>query len=139
MEGGEQMRRRKARAAKQRSEAPSAAAAISGASKQRHHLPRQQEHADRIETIRGGKHVSATWASTSSSARPGPPGSNRCRLRTAADPPGAGPRPGRGDPRGAPAVADRSEDFFGLVAALVRTELDDDYDAVRRAARERGA
>ena len=53
MGGDEQMRRRKAPAAKQRSEAPSEAAATSGASKQRH-LPRQQEHADKIETIRGG-------------------------------------------------------------------------------------
>jgi hypothetical protein len=93
------MRRRKARA-KQRSDAPSEAAATSGASKQRHHLPSQQEHADKLETIPWGEHVSATWASTSSTARPRPPGRNRCRLRTAAEPPGAGPRPERGD-RGA--------------------------------------
>lgn len=42
-----------------------------------------------------------------------------------------------GDPRRLQRLADGGADFFRLVAALVRTELADDYDAVRRAARER--
>jgi hypothetical protein len=42
-----------------------------------------------------------------------------------------------GDPRRLQRLADGSADFFRLVGALVRTELADDYDAVRRAARER--
>jgi hypothetical protein len=48
-------------------------------------------------------------------------------------------REARGDPRALQWVADRSKDFFRLVAALLWTGLDDDYGALRRAARERGA
>jgi hypothetical protein len=44
-----------------------------------------------------------------------------------------------GDARALERLADGSKDFSRLVAALVRTELGDDHDSVRRAARERGA
>jgi hypothetical protein len=43
-----------------------------------------------------------------------------------------------GDAKALQRQADGPADFVRLMAALVRTELADDYDAVRKAARERG-
>jgi hypothetical protein len=44
-----------------------------------------------------------------------------------------------GDAKALQRLADGRSELLRLVAALVRTELDDDYDAVRKAAREGGA
>lgn len=55
MEGDEQQRRKKAREARERGNAPSEEGATSGASKQRQRTDQRDGHRDKIETIREGK------------------------------------------------------------------------------------
>lgn len=55
MEGNEEQRRKAARRARDRGRDPSAEGATQGASKQRHHLPQDEDHREKIETIRKGK------------------------------------------------------------------------------------
>ena len=55
MEGNEQQRRRAAREARKRGNDPSAESTTMGASKQRRHLPQDEDHREKIETIRKGK------------------------------------------------------------------------------------
>jgi hypothetical protein len=55
MEGNEQQRRRKAQDAKRTGRLPSEQGATLGASKQPHHLPSDEEHDEKLQTIREGK------------------------------------------------------------------------------------
>ena len=55
MERNEQQRRRAAREARKRGNDPSAEGTTMGASKQRRHLPQDEDHREKIETIRRGK------------------------------------------------------------------------------------
>jgi len=55
MEGGNRQRRQKAREARRRGRLPSEEGVTTGASKQRHHLAVDEDHALKIETIRQGK------------------------------------------------------------------------------------
>lgn len=55
MEGNPEQRRKKAREAKERGNKPSEESATTGASKQRKHLGDDEEHAEKIDTIREGK------------------------------------------------------------------------------------
>jgi hypothetical protein len=56
MEGNEQQKRQKAREARREGDAPSEQGATTGASKQRQHLDNKEEHPDKIDAIREGKH-----------------------------------------------------------------------------------
>lgn len=56
MEGDNRERRKKAKEAKDRGNAPSEEAATTGASKQRKHLGEDEGHREKLETIRQGKH-----------------------------------------------------------------------------------
>lgn len=55
MEGNEEQRRKKAREARERGNAPSEEHATTGASKQRHHEGDDAGHREKIEKIREGK------------------------------------------------------------------------------------
>lgn len=55
MEGDNRQRRKRARAARRRGRLPSDEAVTTGASKQRHHLRDDEEHVEKIRTIREGK------------------------------------------------------------------------------------
>ena len=55
MEGNEQQRRKKAREARERGNAPSEEGATTGASKQHQHAGGREEYRDKIEQIREGK------------------------------------------------------------------------------------
>lgn len=55
MEGDNRQRRAKAREARRRGRLPSDEAATTGASKQRRHLRRDEEHADKLSAVRRGK------------------------------------------------------------------------------------
>lgn len=55
MEGNSRQRRAKGRKARQRGRSPSGEQVTTGASQQRHHLPRDEDHEEKIETIRKGK------------------------------------------------------------------------------------
>lgn len=55
MEGDNRALRRKAREARRHGRLPSERKATTGASKQRHHLPRDEDHVEKIDTIREGK------------------------------------------------------------------------------------
>jgi hypothetical protein len=55
MEGNEEQRRKKAREAKRAGRLPSEQGATQGASKQRKHLPRDEDHVEKLESIRQGK------------------------------------------------------------------------------------
>jgi hypothetical protein len=55
MEGNEEQRRQKAREAKQAGKLPSEQAATQGASKQRKHLPHDEDHVEKLQSIRQGK------------------------------------------------------------------------------------
>lgn len=55
MEGDNRQRRGKAREARRRGHLASEEAVTTGASKQRHHLPDDEDHVEKIETIREGK------------------------------------------------------------------------------------
>ena len=55
MEGDNRERRRKAREVRDEGRQPSEAGATTGASQQRHHLERDEDHEQKIETIRKGK------------------------------------------------------------------------------------
>jgi hypothetical protein len=55
MEGNEEQRRQKAREAKRQGQRPSEAGATFGASKQRKHVPQDEEHTEKLRTIREGK------------------------------------------------------------------------------------
>jgi ribosomal protein L25 (general stress protein Ctc) len=55
MEGNEEQRRKKAREAKRAGQLPSERGATYGASKQRKHLPHDEDHVEKLETIRQGK------------------------------------------------------------------------------------
>jgi hypothetical protein len=55
MEGNEEQRRQKAREAKAAGHLASEHAATQGASKQRKHLPQDEDHVKKLESIRQGK------------------------------------------------------------------------------------
>ncbi len=55
MEGDNRQLRSRAREARRAGRLPSEAAATTGSSKQRHHLRGDEEHVEKIETIRAGK------------------------------------------------------------------------------------
>lgn len=55
MEGDNRQLRKRAREARREGRLASEAAATTGSSKQRHHLRRDVEHVEKIETIREGK------------------------------------------------------------------------------------
>jgi hypothetical protein len=55
MEGNEEQRRQKAREAKQAGQLPSEQGATHGASKQRKHLPHDEDHVEKLQSIRQGK------------------------------------------------------------------------------------
>ena len=55
MEGNEEQRRQKARQAKRAGDSPSEHAATQGASKQRKHLRQDEDHVEKLESIRRGK------------------------------------------------------------------------------------
>lgn len=55
MEGNEEQRRQKARAARRRGRAPSEEHGTQGASRQRHHLPGDEQHESKLRKIREGK------------------------------------------------------------------------------------
>lgn len=55
MEGNEEQRRKKAREAKERGLAASQDGGTKGASKQRHHLARHDDHLEKVDTVREGK------------------------------------------------------------------------------------
>ena len=55
MEGDNRQLRARAREARQEGRRPSEVAATTGSSKQRHHLRDDEEHVEKIETIRAGK------------------------------------------------------------------------------------
>lgn len=55
MEGNEDQRRQRAREARSRGKEPSAEQVTKGASKQRHHLPRDEDHPEKMETLHKGK------------------------------------------------------------------------------------
>ena len=55
MEGNEEQRRQKARQAKRAGQLPSEQGATLGASKQRKHLPHDDDHVEKLESIRQGK------------------------------------------------------------------------------------
>jgi hypothetical protein len=55
MEGNEEQRRQKAREAKRAGQLPSEQGATLGASKQRKHLPHDEDHVAKLESIRQGK------------------------------------------------------------------------------------
>lgn len=55
MEGSNRQRRMKAREARERGRRASEQAATLGASKQRHHVPDDEDHGEKIETIREAK------------------------------------------------------------------------------------
>lgn len=55
MEGDEQQRRKKAREARERGNAPSEEGATTGGSKQRQHTGQREGHREKIEKIREGK------------------------------------------------------------------------------------
>ncbi len=55
MEGDAEQRRQKAREARERGKQPSAVGATTGASKQRHHEERSEDHFEKVEDIRRGK------------------------------------------------------------------------------------
>jgi hypothetical protein len=55
MEGNEEQRRKKAREAKRHGHLPSEEGATMGASKQRRHLPRDDDHAEKLQSIHRGK------------------------------------------------------------------------------------
>ncbi len=55
MEGHSRTRRARARDAREQGGRPSADDATTGASKQRHHLKRDQAHEEKVETVRKGK------------------------------------------------------------------------------------
>ncbi len=70
MEGNEQQRRARARKARKRGRAPSEAGGTQGASKQRHHLPRDGDHVEKVETVREGKHEMISQAVGNPEVRP---------------------------------------------------------------------
>ncbi|HZC53449.1 MAG TPA: hypothetical protein VE441_13255 [Mycobacterium sp.] len=55
MEGNERQRRAAARQARAEGTKPSASSVTTGASKQRHHLPRQDDHEEKIDAPLQGK------------------------------------------------------------------------------------
>jgi hypothetical protein len=55
MEGNEEQRRKKARQARRRGRSPSEEAATQGASRQRRHLPKDEDHAEKLKAVREGK------------------------------------------------------------------------------------
>jgi hypothetical protein len=55
MEGNEEQRRQKAREAKRAGQLPSEQGATQGASKQRTHLPQDEDHGEKLQSIRRGK------------------------------------------------------------------------------------
>ena len=55
MEGNEEQRRQKAREAKRAGQLPSEQGATQGASKQRKHLPHDEDHVAKLQSIRQGK------------------------------------------------------------------------------------
>jgi hypothetical protein len=55
MEGNEEERRKKAREARRHGKLPSEEGVTMGASKQRHHLPRDEDHAEKLQAIHKGK------------------------------------------------------------------------------------
>jgi hypothetical protein len=55
MEGNEEQRRQKAREAKRAGQLPSEQSATQGASKQRKHLPHDEDHVEKLQSIRQGK------------------------------------------------------------------------------------
>lgn len=55
MEGDEQQKRDRAREAREEGRWPSEDQVTSGASKQRHHLPEDEDHERKLETKRKGK------------------------------------------------------------------------------------
>jgi hypothetical protein len=55
MEGNEEQRRQKARQAKRAGHSPSEHRVTQGASKQRKHLPQDEDHVEKLESIRQGK------------------------------------------------------------------------------------
>jgi hypothetical protein len=57
-EGNEEQRRQAAREARRKGEAPSAAKATTGSSKQRTHVDSGAEHEERVEKIHAGKQQS---------------------------------------------------------------------------------
>lgn len=58
MEGDNRQRRKKAREAREEGKSASEEAATLGSSKQRHHLGGDEEHGEKIDTIREGKQKS---------------------------------------------------------------------------------
>lgn len=71
MEGNEQQRRRKARDARAAGQRPSEQGATQGASKQRKHLPREEPHAEKLQSIREGKQPDPGQHVTTPRPRPG--------------------------------------------------------------------
>jgi len=61
MEGDNRQRRKKARQARQRGKLPSELEVTTGASKQREHLRREEDHVLKATRRRLGKHASALW------------------------------------------------------------------------------
>jgi hypothetical protein len=55
MEGNEEQRRKKAREARRRGRVASGEQATQGASRQRHHLPEDADHVEKLPMIRAGK------------------------------------------------------------------------------------
>jgi hypothetical protein len=55
MEGNEEQRRQKARDARRQGDAPSAHGETQGASKQRRHLPADEDHVTKLRSIHEGK------------------------------------------------------------------------------------
>jgi hypothetical protein len=55
MEGNEEQRRKKAREARRHGQLPSEEGATLGASKQRKHVPQDEEHTEKLRAIREGK------------------------------------------------------------------------------------
>ena len=55
MEGSEEQKRKNARESRKKGSTPSAEGVTSGASKQRHHKGRDEDHREKVESIRRGK------------------------------------------------------------------------------------
>jgi hypothetical protein len=71
MEGNEEQRRRKAREAKRKGDAPSARGASQGASKQRRHLPADEDHVTKLRSVHEGKQPDAGQHVSRPEPRPG--------------------------------------------------------------------
>lgn len=70
MEGDNEERRKKARQAREEGKSPSAEQVTTGASKQRHHQPRSEDHDTKVERLRAGKQGGAVQEQLPGSGRP---------------------------------------------------------------------